>query len=156
MSPLSVSRGRIGLAVSVALGLLVGCEGSASPTSPGAPSANARATMQIWRVSFSPIPGDQTHYAVRFRASETTGLSGLVIKAVHVETPFGGDAFTDACWGRTIRIEPGSTQDAFDDGWADLGTCAPRALPVTGISVRVLYVDDSGTNGTASAPVPTQ
>ena len=39
--------------------------------------AIAIARVDLWRVTLTPIPGDSTYYAVRFRASERSGLSRM-------------------------------------------------------------------------------
>jgi len=141
------------LAAGVALTCLTGC-GASSPTSPVTAPAIAIARVDLWRVTLTPIPGDSTYYAVRFRASERSGLSDAIIKAVVVNTPYGQERFDEDCWRSTIRVETGNTLATFDDGWSSLGSCAPRALPVAGLTVTVWFADSAGTIGWAAAPIP--
>ena len=154
MRGVSTPRLFIGVVAAVALALLIGCGSTSTPTSPIVARASSIARVDLWRASLVPIADDAINYAVRFRASERSGLSDAVIKTVLVTTPYSRHTFDDACWGRTIRIGAGDTQDAFDDGWSSLGSCAPRALPVAGVTVTVTFVDDAGTTGTATASVP--
>ena len=144
------------LAVSLALGFLTGCGSTYSPTGPAATALYARAQVDLWRVSMQPIPDDATYYAVRFRASERSGLSDAIIKAVVVNTPYGQERFGEECWQNTIRVETGNTLATFDDGWSSLGSCAPRALPVAGLTVTVWFADSAGVIGSTTAAVPWQ
>src|SRR5262245_10090289 len=152
------------MAVVAALG---GVESPAGPAATGQAPAEAGpvatepalAQLRVSAIGMDPPnpKGGGLVYAVRFRITEVSGLSGAVVKSVAISP--GGTA-TEACWGTPLRVEAANSSDAFRAVPA-VAQCAPmiNLYPVPPVpfefTITITYVDDFGRRSTVSAHVVT-
>jgi len=129
---------------------------SVTPAPPATAASAAR--LELFNASMVAPSGRQGFYALTFLITETSGSSGAVVKSILVVPPVGDSDQTDeTCWHSPLRVEAGTTSDAFRAGSSRVPySCAPGVVaPVKPafVTVTIRYVDDAGATGVLSARI---
>src|SRR5262245_42296049 len=132
--------------------------GTVTPTSTPPAASSGAAHLQRSNPSMPVPPGQQNFYALSFLMTETSGSIGVVIKSIAVALPSGdSDETGETCWRSTIRVEAGTTSDAFRGGSSRVpSSCTPGVIaPVKPafVTVTIRFVDDGGAAGVLSARI---
>ena len=149
------------------LSVVAACGSVASPagpvstglTSPAGPTAvePPLAQLRLSRIGLDPTKsGSPLTFVVRFRITESSGISGAVVRSVAIDP---GGTTSDHCWGAPLRVGAGENSDAFRELPA-VAQCAPTLTaaalaPVVSFDITIAFVDDLGRPGTLAAHIVT-
>jgi hypothetical protein len=125
---------------------------AASPVPPNPRPGPSTAVLAVSTFTAVLVPPALTRtsfgYDVKLELSETSGRSGATLTKITLIFPSGDtDNTGPGCWGKPVRINPGST---WDMARASLGYCALEPgsnNEVSSLALSVTFIDDDGRSG---------